>query len=85
MKECGQMINPLIPATEELNSYMLALIVGKRAKQIIDGSPKLSLCESKNPITIAIDEYKKNMYVYTDEKFIEVRKKKEDIDYFEMF
>ncbi|MHB1314287.1 MAG: DNA-directed RNA polymerase subunit omega [Christensenellales bacterium] len=61
------MINPLIPQTEEMNNYMLALVIGKRAKQIIDGAPKLTTCASVNAITVAISEYKQKKITCIDE------------------
>ena len=53
--------DPEIPASNgPENNYMLALIIGKRARQIVEGSERLTECKSNNPVTIAICEYKEN-------------------------
>lgn len=59
------MFDPSIPASEgSANNYLLASIIGKRAKQIQRGSKKLTDCNTENAITISICEYKENKLEY---------------------
>lgn len=54
------MFDPSMPMSEKSeNNYMISSIVGKRAVQIMKGSPTLTDCKSNNAVTIAICEYKK--------------------------
>jgi DNA-directed RNA polymerase subunit omega len=46
------------------NRFILCILTGKRARQLIDGAHKLTGCTSGNPITIAINEINENMITY---------------------
>ncbi|MCX8054025.1 MAG: DNA-directed RNA polymerase subunit omega, partial [Armatimonadetes bacterium] len=50
----------IFPSMDKLenwgNRYALATLAAKRAKQIKSGAPPLVETDSKNPLTIALDE-----------------------------
>lgn len=71
------MFNPSISGAEgPENNYMITAIIGKRARQIQEGSKKLADCNSKNAVTISICEYKANKLGYTTKKAIPIKKHK---------
>lgn len=48
--------------------YTLCIVAGKRARQLIDGAYKLVNCNSKNSITVAVNEINENMITYVRTK-----------------
>ena len=55
------------------STYTLCNLVGKRARQLIDGAEQLTGCSSKKPISVAAKEvtegkitYTKNNIAYTE-------------------
>lgn len=64
------MIYPTLSALlEKVDSkYTLVVAVSKRARQLVDGQPKLTKVESNKPVTIAINEINDNKIVYERNK-----------------
>ncbi len=60
------MIYPTLSSLlEKVDSkYTLVVAVAKRARQLVDGQPKLTSVESGKPVTIAINEIYDNKIVY---------------------
>ncbi|MDD3705717.1 MAG: DNA-directed RNA polymerase subunit omega [Clostridiaceae bacterium] len=60
------MIYPtLIPLLDKVDSkYTLVVAVAKRARQLVDGQPKLTNVNSNKPVTIAINEIFEGKIVY---------------------
>jgi len=50
------------------NRFILCIVTGKRAKQLINGAHKLTNCKSKNAVTIAINEINENLTTYVGQK-----------------
>ncbi|MGE5632896.1 MAG: DNA-directed RNA polymerase subunit omega [Caulobacteraceae bacterium] len=50
------------------SKYTLVVAVAKRARQLIDGQPKLTKVESNKPVTIAINEINENKITYERNK-----------------
>lgn len=50
------------------SKYTLVVAVAKRARQIIDGQPKLTKVESSKPVTIAINEINEDKITYERNK-----------------
>ena len=52
------MVNPAIEVllSKVDNRYTLVVETSKRARQLVDGAPKLVECESEKPVTIATNE-----------------------------
>lgn len=46
------------------NGYTLVSITSKRARQLIDGAPKLVDMDSNRPVTIAVNELYEDKIVY---------------------
>ena len=61
------MIEPSIGALlEKVDSrYTLVVAAAKRARQLTEGSVKLTRCNSEKPVTIAINEINENRISYT--------------------
>lgn len=60
----------ILPAISKLlevvdTKYTLVIATAKRARQLIDGSPKLTNCKSDKPVTVAVNEISENMITYT--------------------
>jgi len=64
------MIYPTLSSLmEKINSkYTLVVAVSKRARQLVDGQPKLTKVESNKPVTIAINEINENKITYERSK-----------------
>jgi DNA-directed RNA polymerase, omega subunit len=64
------MIVPAIGSLlEKVDSrYTLVVVTAKRARQLVDGSPKLAKCSSDKPVTIAINEIDENKITYVRNK-----------------
>lgn len=64
------MIYPTLSSLlEKVDSkYTLVVAVAKRARQLVDGQPKLTKVESNKPVTIAINEINENKIVYERNK-----------------
>lgn len=64
------MIYPTLSSLlEKVDSkYTLVVAVAKRARQLVDGSPKLTKVESNKPVTIAINEINENKIIYERNK-----------------
>lgn len=69
MEKNRTMIKPPIGSLlEKVDSrYTLVVAAAKRARQITDGAPKLTNCESEKSVTVAINEIdeKKITYIRT--------------------
>jgi DNA-directed RNA polymerase subunit omega len=50
------------------NRFSLVNIASKRARQLINGAPKLSKCKSEKAVTIAANEINENMITYVRTK-----------------
>lgn len=48
--------------------YTLVIVTSKRARQLVDGAPKLVKCSSEKPVTIAIHEIDENKITYIRNK-----------------
>jgi len=48
--------------------YTLVVVTSKRARQLVDGAPKLAKCSSDKPVTIAINEIDENKITYVRNK-----------------
>ena len=48
--------------------YTLVVAAAKRARQLVDGSHKLTKCNSDKPVTIAINEINENKITYVRTK-----------------
>lgn len=61
-----KLINTQIPETKGKGDsrYSVVVAVAKRARQIAEGSPKLTVCKSEKPVTIAIQEMNDGKYTY---------------------
>lgn len=64
------MIYPTLSSLlEKVDSkYTLVVAVSKRARQLVDGQPKLTKVDSNKPVTIAINEINDNKIVYERNK-----------------
>lgn len=60
------MIHPLLDVLVDKvdNRYTLAILAAKRARQIVDGSEPFVSCESKKPVTIALEEIAQKEITY---------------------
>ncbi|MEA4848614.1 MAG: DNA-directed RNA polymerase subunit omega [Clostridiaceae bacterium] len=50
------------------SKYTLVVAVAKRARQLVDGQPRLSNVDSNKPVTIAINELYENKITYEKNK-----------------
>jgi DNA-directed RNA polymerase subunit omega len=66
----SSMIEPAIGSLlKKVDSrYTLVVAAAKRARQIADGSHKLTKCSSDKPVTIAINEINENKITYVRTK-----------------
>ncbi|NJD04195.1 MAG: DNA-directed RNA polymerase subunit omega [Ruminiclostridium sp.] len=48
--------------------YTLVVATAKRARQLSDGSHKLTRCDSEKPVTIALNEINENKITYVRTK-----------------
>ena len=64
------MIYPTLSSLlEKVDSkYTLVVAVAKRARQLVDGQPRLTKVDSNKPVTIAINEINDNKIVYERNK-----------------
>ena len=64
-REGKNMIEPSLDSLLEKseNLYILCNIAGKRARQLVDGAPKLSKCEAYNEVTVAANEINENKII----------------------
>lgn len=64
------MIYPTLSSLlEKVDSkYTLVVAVSKRARQLVDGQPRLTKVDSNKPVTIAINEIYDNKIVYERNK-----------------
>jgi DNA-directed RNA polymerase subunit omega len=64
------MIYPTLSSLlEKVDSkYTLVVAVAKRARQLVDGQPKLTKVESNKPVTIAINEINEQKVTYERNK-----------------
>ena len=64
------MIYPTLSSLlEKVDSkYTLVVAVSKRARQLVDGQPKLTRVDSNKPVTIAINEINDSKIVYERNK-----------------
>lgn len=46
------------------NKYTLAILAGKRAREIVSGSEPLVACKSTKPVTIALEEVAKGKVTF---------------------
>ncbi|HOS70668.1 MAG TPA: DNA-directed RNA polymerase subunit omega [Bacillota bacterium] len=68
------MIYPtLISLLDKVDSkYTLVVAVAKRARQLVDGQPKLTNVNSNKPVTIAINELYENKITYERTKPVKI-------------
>jgi DNA-directed RNA polymerase subunit omega len=61
-----KMIYPTLSSLlEKVDSkYTLVVAVSKRARQLVDGQPRLTKVDSNKPVTIAINEINDNKITY---------------------
>ncbi len=66
MKKTRRMIEPPIGSLlEKVDSrYTLVVAAAKRARQLTEGVPKLTECESEKSVTIAINEIDERKITY---------------------
>lgn len=50
------------------SKYTLVVAVSKRARQLVDGQPRLTKVDSNKPVTIAINEISEGKIVYERNK-----------------
>ena len=50
------------------NRFTLSVIAAKRARQLVEGSHKLTKCSSEKPVTVAINEISENKITYVRTK-----------------
>lgn len=64
------MIDPTIDSLmEKVDSrYTLCVLVGKRARQLKSGANKLTECNSKNEVIVALNEVNENAITYVRTK-----------------
>lgn len=64
------MIYPTLSSLLETvdSKYTLVVAVAKRARQLVDGQPKLTDVQSNKPVTIAINEIYENKIAYERNK-----------------
>lgn len=60
------MIYPTLSSLMEKvdSKYTLVVAVAKRARQLVDGQPRLTKVNSNKPVTIAINEINENKITY---------------------
>lgn len=60
------MIYPALSSllTKVDSKYTLVVAVSKRARQLVDGQPKLTRAESTKPVTIAVHEINEDRVTY---------------------
>ena len=60
------MIYPTLASLMEKvdSKYTLVVATSKRARQIVDGQPKLTKCDSNKPVTIAVWEIEEGKVTY---------------------
>lgn len=61
------MIYPSLTNTTD-SRYTLVMAVAKRARQLVEGAPKLSNCRSDKPVTVAIHEISEGKITYIKPK-----------------
>jgi len=54
------------------SKYTLVVAVAKRARQLVDGQPKLTNVNSNKPVTIAINELYENKITYERTKPVKI-------------
>lgn len=69
----GSSISMIEPSISSLLSkvdsrYTLVVLVAKRARQLVDGAPRLTNVKSDKEVTIAINEINENKITYTRQK-----------------
>lgn len=64
------MIYPTLTSLlEKVDSkYTLVVAVAKRARQLVDGQPKLTRVESSKPVTVAVHEISEGKVIYERSK-----------------
>lgn len=76
------MIYPTLASLlEKVDSkYTLVVAVSKRARQLVDGQPRLSKVDSNKPVTIAINEIGEGKIVYERNKQEKVERTLESVE-----
>lgn len=76
------MIYPTLASLlEKVDSkYTLVVAVSKRARQLVDGQPKLSKVDSNKPVTIAINEIADGKILYERNKQEKVERTMESVE-----
>lgn len=59
-------INSLLEKVD--SRFTLCIVTGKRARQLISGAHELTVCNSKNAVTVAINEINENKITYARTK-----------------
>ncbi|KUO71802.1 MAG: hypothetical protein APF77_16975 [Clostridia bacterium BRH_c25] len=76
------------PTTKELmkkvdSTYTLCNIVGKRARQLVEGAYQLTECNSAKPVSIAAKEVCEGKITYVRNKIVLKKKRNQDESMFE--
>lgn len=76
------------PTTNEMmkrvdSTYTLCNVVGKRARQLVDGAPPLTECNSAKPVSIAAKEVCEGKISYVRIKSVPKKKRNENTSIFE--
>jgi len=62
------------------STYTLCNMVGKRARQLIDGAEQLTSCSSKKPVSIAASEIGEGKITYIKNDIAYSQRSAEDMD-----
>lgn len=62
------------------STYTLCNMVGKRARQLIDGAEQLTVCSSKKPVSIAAYEVSEGKITYIKNDIAYSQRSVEDMD-----
>jgi DNA-directed RNA polymerase subunit omega len=76
------------PTTSELmkrvdSTYTLCNLVGKRARQLVEGADPLTECNSTKPVSIAAKEICEGKITYVQIKSVPKKKRSKDTSIFE--
>ena len=58
--------------------YTLVIMAAKRARDLIDGKPKLSDCEINKPVSVATHEIAEDLISYKTREEVEAEKAEEE-------
>ena len=61
------------------STYTLCNVVGKRARQLVDGASPLTGCNSKKPVSIATKEVTEGKITYTKNNTVYIKRSIKDL------